>query len=201
MVAPIRPLDPALAAEIDKPVVRPFLALHIDFPDPVFVWTGLGTIRFNSEEWVGIGGVDANGNPVGIGSIDTIGEATDGSAAGLKATLIGIPPEWRDHLADQAVRGCLWETYIGALNETYQFVQAFKLLTKARLDTYQIVDGGADLSVVATGETRMLDQRRPAIKRYSDAYQQSKYPGDKFFQYMPQMVDVPVLWAKAAQGV
>ena len=200
MVDPIRPLDPALSAEIAKPVVRPFMAINIAFPDPVYIWTGLGTISFaDYDEWIGIGGVNASGKPVAIGSIDTIGEGTDGSATGIKCTLVGIPPEHRDHLVDQALRGCIWQVYVGALNETYQYVQAYKLLTKAKLDTFQIVDNGNDLSCIVTGESRMIDQRRPAIKRYSDNYQQAKYPGDRFFEYMPKMVDIPVLWAKANQ--
>lgn len=199
MARKIRALPAALEAEVAKPVVKPFLAVHIAFPDPVWIWTGLGEIKFADAEWIGIGGVDGDGNPVGIGSIDTIGEGTDGSATGIKVTLVGIPEEWRDHLEDQAVRGVGFEIYVGALNETYQQVQAYKLLTKAKLDGYQILDAGPDLSVIATGESRMIDQRRPAIKRYTDSYQQRKYPGDRFFEYMPQLPSVPILWAKARQ--
>jgi len=195
----VRPLPATLSAEIAKPVVRPFLAVHIAFPDPVWIWTGLGTIGFADAEWIGIGGVDTEGNPAGIGSIDTIGEGTDGSATGIKCTLVGIPPEYRDDLVDQAVRGVLFEIYVGALDETHQKVVAYKLLTKAKLDAYRIIDGGNDLSVEAIGESRMIDQRRPTIRRYTDAYQQAKYPGDRFFEYQGQMAEIPVLWGKASQ--
>lgn len=194
----VRPLDPAFAAEIAKDVVKPFFAVSIDLPDPVFIWTGTGGIEFADEEWVGIGGVDSAGNAVAIGALETIGEGTDGSATGVKVTLVGIPSEHREHLEQQAVRGAEFRVYIGALNETRQIVQAYKLLTKAKLDSYQIVDG-TDLSVIVTGESRMLDQRRPSIKRYTDAAQQRKYPGDRFFEYMPQLPSIPILWAKAKQ--
>lgn len=194
----VRPLDPALAAEIAKDVVKPFFAVSIALPDPVFIWTGTGGIKFADEDWVGIGGVDSAGNAVVIGALETIGEGTDGSATGVKVTLVGIPSEHREHLEQQAVRGAEFRVYIGALNETRQIVQAYKLLTKAKLDSYQIVDG-TDLSVIVTGESRMLDQRRPSIKRYTDAAQQRKYPGDRFFEYMPQLPSIPILWAKAKQ--
>lgn len=194
----VRPLDPALSAEIAKDVVKPFFAVSIALPDPVFIWTGTGGIEFAGEDWIGIGGVDSAGNAVAIGALETIGEGTDGSATGVKVTLVGIPSEHREHLEQQAVRGAEFRVYIGALNETRQIVQAYKLLTKAKLDSYQIVDG-ADLSVIVTGESRMLDQRRPSIKRYTDAAQQRKYPGDRFFEYMPQLPSIPILWAKAKQ--
>lgn len=186
----IRELSPALADEIEKPELRPFLGLHIDLPDPVFAVTGNATIRYANEDWTAIGG---------IGSIDTIGEGTDGSSVGVKATLFQVPAEFRDDIADQAVRGCLYELYVGALDAAYQQVIGFKQIWKGRLDTYDIVDAGETISVTAGGESRMRDQRRPAIKRFTDWWQQRKYPGDRAFEYAAKMVEVPVLWAKAKQ--
>jgi hypothetical protein len=186
----IRDLPPELADEIDKPELRPFLGLHIDLPDPVFAVTGNATIRYAGEEWTAIGG---------IGAIDTVGEGTDGSAVGVKATLYSVPSEFREDVADQAVRGCLYELYVGALDESYSEVLGFKQIWKGRLDTYDIADAGDTITVSAGGESRMRDQRRPAIKRFTDWWQQRRYPGDLAFQYVARMVEVPILWAKAKQ--
>lgn len=188
-----RNLPPALAAALDQPVINPFLALRIELPDPVYVFTGLGTIIFDDADgatrtWLGAGG---------LGAIDTVGEVTDGSAAGIKASLFEIPSEFRADIAKQAVRGVVFEVYAGALNETFQQVEATALVWKGRLDDYKITDGGTTLSVEVTGESRAIDQRRPAIKRFTDEYQQRKYPGDRFFEYVPQMTEVSILWAKA----
>ena len=181
---------PALAAEIEKPELRPFLGVHIDLPDPVYAVTGNATISYAGEEWTAIGG---------IGQIDTIGEGTDGSATGVKATLYQVPSEFRDDVADQAVRGCLYELYVGALAPNYQDVVGFKLVWKGRLDSYDITDAGESLTVSAGGESRMRDQRRPTIKRFTDWWQQRKYPGDLAFQYVSRMAEIPILWAKARQ--
>jgi hypothetical protein len=186
----IRDLPPALADEIKKPELRPFLGLHIDLPDPVFAVTGNATIRYAGEEWTAIGG---------IGSIDTVGEGTDGAAVGVKATLFSVPSEFRDDVADQAVRGCLYELYVGALDEAYTDVIGFKQIWKGRLDSYDIADAGDTITVSAGGESRMRDQRRPAIKRFTDWWQQRKYPNDLAFEYVSRMVEVPILWAKAKQ--
>lgn len=186
----IRDLPTALADEIDKPELRPFLGLHIDLPDPVFAVTGNATIRYAGEEWTAIGG---------IGAIDTVGEGTDGASVGVKATLMQIPSEFRDDVADQAVRGCLYELYVGALDASYSEVLGFKQIWKGRLDSYDIADAGDTITVSAGGESRMRDQRRPAIKRFTDWWQQRRYPGDLAFQYVSRMVEVPILWAKAKQ--
>lgn len=187
----LRDLDPALTAEVEKPELRPFLGVHIDLPDPVFAVTGNATIAYAGNEWTAIGG---------LGQIDTIGEATDGSAVGVKATLYEVPAEFRDDIADQAVRGCLYELYVGALDAAYREVVGFKLLWKGRLNSYDITDGGETLTVSAGGESRQIDQRRPAIKRFTDWWQQRRYPGDLAFQYVAKMVEVPILWAKASQS-
>lgn len=187
----LRDLDPNLQSEIEKPELRPFLGVHIDLPDPVFAVTGNATIAYGGETWSAIGS---------LGQIDTVGEGTDGSATGVKATLYQIPSEFRDDIADQAVRGCLYELYVGALDPSYREVVGFKNIWKGRLDTYEIVDAGETITVTAGGESRMRDQRRPAIKRFTDWWQQRRYPGDLGFQYVSRMVEVPILWAKSKQS-
>jgi hypothetical protein len=192
-----RDLDPALESAIEEQVVRPFMAVFIDLPDPVWVWTGVGMLPFN----------DADGNPqewLGAGhapySIDTIGEATDGSAQGVRVALSQIPAEFREDIALQAVRGVAFEVYVGALNETMQAVTATNLLWKGRLDEYKVSDAGDSITVEITGESRGIDQRRPSIKRFTNEYHQRLHPGDKFFEYVPQMVEVAVLWGAASQN-
>lgn len=186
----LRDLDPGLQGEIEKPELRPFLGVHIDLPDPVFAVTGNATIAYGGETWSAIGG---------LGQIDTVGEGTDGSSVGVKATLYQVPAEFRDDVADQATRGCLYELFVGALDPGYKNVIGFKNIWKGRLDTYEIVDAGETITVTAGGESRMRDQRRPAIKRFTDWWQQRKYPGDLAFQYVKAMVEVQILWAKARQ--
>lgn len=186
-----RELDEALAEALAERVVRPFLAVHIDFPDPVHGWTGGGEIAFNDAVWTGL---------EGIASIDPIGESTDGTATGFSVTLNRVPADFAGDLIDQSVRGVAFEIYVGALDEAMQTVIGTKLAWRGTLQSYKIIDSGDTLTVVAGGESRMIDQRRPAIKRFTDEYQQSKYPGDKFFEYVPQLVEVSILWAKADQA-
>lgn len=191
-----RDIPAGLATAIEAPVVRPFLALRIELPDPVYVFTGSGTITFNdsdgiSRNWLGAGG---------LGALESIGESTDGSATGIRAALYQIPSEFRPDIAQQAVRGAKMEIYVGALNETYQTVDAVVLLSRYKLDQYKITDGGDTLSVEVTGESRAIDGRRPAVKRFTNEYQQRKHAGDKFFEYVPKMTEVPILWAKASQN-
>jgi len=190
-----RDLPPELEAAIAEPVVRPFLAVRIELPDPALVWTGIGTLIFddsdgNSREWQGAGAV---------GSMDTVGEETSGSATGVRVSLNAIPSDFRDDIADQAERGALFEVYAGALNETYQEIVAVKLIWKGTVNEYKITDAGSSLSVEITGESRAIDQRRPAIRRFTHEEQQRRSPGDLVFEYLPRMSEVQVIWGKQEQ--
>ena len=102
-----RELPPELEAELLKSGMAPFIALFIDFPDPVRAFTGRGRMVLDGEEYLGIHG---------IASIDTIGETTSGSAVGAKATLLQVPSEFAPDIADQAVRGVAYQIFAGAFN-------------------------------------------------------------------------------------
>lgn len=188
-----RDLDAGLEAAIEEQVVRPFLALRIDTPDPVYVFTGTGTMSFPdadgvTREWIGAGDV---------GAIDTLGETTDGTASGFKATLFRVPAEFRDDIADQAVPGVKVDVGLGAFDVTYQTLEGFSWLNRFKLDEFKITDAGDTLSVQVSGENRAIDKNRPAIKRFTDEAQQRAHAGDKFFEFVSQMAEISILWAKA----
>lgn len=189
-----RDLGTALEEAVEQPVVKPFIAVRIELPDPVYAFTGIGTLTFDDSngterEWIGAGE---------LGGIDAVNESTDGSATGIKVTLLQVPAEFRDDIADQAERGALFEVYVGAveLGDAWHSVIATKMLWRGRVDDYRITDGGTNLGVEISGESRQIDQRRPAIKRFTNEYQQRKHPGDLFFQFVDQMAEVSILWAK-----
>lgn len=147
-------------------------------------------IQFNGVIWEAVGA---------LGSLDFGSETTDGSAGGVKAMLLQIPSDYRDDLTDQAVRGCLAEVFVGVLDETFTSVIGFKRIRRGTVQGYDIDDQGSTISVTVTIETKAINQRLPAQKRFTDEWQQRKYPGDLFFQYVSQMAEVPILWAAASQ--
>lgn len=182
-----RDLSGGLGTEIAKPVLRPFFAVYIALPDPVAAWTGVGTLSFGGRDYDGTGA---------FGSVSTIGEGADGSAVGVSVTLSGIDPAFGDDILGQPYRGKTFELYVGALAEDYQSIAAApKLIWKGRVDSVDLTDG-EQLAVTLTAESRMRDQGRPRIRRYTNAEQQRRYPGDRYFEYAQQMVEVSVMWGK-----
>ncbi|WP_420141766.1 hypothetical protein [Sphingomonas sp.] len=186
-----RSLPTGLQNAVDQSVVAPFFAISIALPDPVTVWTGTGILTFDGREWIGAGGV---------GTLDIMGEQTDGSATGVSVSLLNVPEEFRSDIIDQATRGAPMELWYGALSPDYSAIVGVRKVWTGRLDTYDVDDAGASITVTITGESRARDQQRPAIKRFTSEYQQKTYPADQFFDYLPQLAEVQILWAKGDQG-
>ncbi len=183
-----RDLADGLASEIVKPALRPFFAVHIALDDPVSGWTGAGPLTFGGRTYEGTGA---------FGSVGTVGEGADGAAVGIQTTLSGIDPEFGDDVLGQEYRGKAFELYVGAVDEAYtSTVAAPKLLWKGAVDKVELADG-EQLSVTVTAESRMRDQGRPRIRRFTDQEQRRRFSGDLFFEYLPQLVEVSILWGKA----
>jgi hypothetical protein len=194
-----RPLPSALETAVDEPVVRPFSVLLIDLPDPVYVFSGLGQLVFDDAD-----GVTAGMDRRGQDRRDRHGRRDDGRQRDRDPSdpvRCAEPSFATTSTTDQqAVRGVKFDYGIGVFNETFSSVDAVAWLHRYRLDQYKITDAGATLSVEVTGESRSIDQRRPAIKRFTDEYQQRMHPGDRFFEYVPQMSRCRSCGTKAEQS-
>ncbi len=57
--------------------------------------------------------------------------------------------------------------------------------------TYQL---GSTATLRLTAESRLVDWARPRVLRYNDADHQARHPGDKFFQYTENQVEVVHRW-------
>lgn len=173
--------------EIAKTVLNPFYALHIDLGDPVYAWSGIGTITFGGHEWDGVGS---------YGGYGSLTEASDGTASQMTFLLSGIDQTFYTYLVEQPYRNALCQLWVGALDEGFTAIVAGPLvLYQGRLTAVDLVDG-AEVSIQITVERSSRDQTRQRVRRYSDYEQQRRYPADKFFEYCQQMQTVTVLWGR-----
>lgn len=182
-----RDLPELLAADLASPNRRPFLAVHMALADPVSAWTGLGPLSFGGRTYLGTGR---------FGSIEPAGESDDGGAGGLRLTLGGIPPAMEADIMEQAYRGATIELFAGTTDPTFKLASGPKRLERMIIDTVEIVHGD-ELTLSIGAETRMRDQGRPRIRRYTDAEQQRRFPGDRFFEYLPSLQEVSIPWGRS----
>jgi hypothetical protein len=184
-----RQLPAALRDEIEAPELRPFFAVSIDLPDPVYAWSGVGEITFDGKTFDGVGS---------LGGISAISEQADGTASGISLTLSGIDPEFTQYLINQPYRGAHTAVYVGALDAGFAEVVAWKRLSTWRLNAVSIVDDESGMTITVECEGAFIDQTRARVRRFTNEEQQRRYPGDKFFEYMAAMQEVRVIWGPEA---
>lgn len=184
-----RELPAQLQNEIEAPELRPFFAVSIALPDPVYAWSGIGEITFDGKTFDGVGS---------LGGVSAISEQADGTASGLSLSLSGIDPDFTQYLIEQPYRGAQVDLYIGTLNEGFSEVASWKRLSRWRLNAVSVVEDESGLQVNVECEGAFIDQARARVRRFTNEEQQRRYPGDKFFEYMAAMQEVRVIWGPEA---
>lgn len=165
----------------------PFLFLvQLDFSLPLRVCSAPYDVEWNGYTWSGIGM---------LGNIEPIQEQGSLEATGVSLTLSGVPSELvAASLAEHYQgRGC--QIWFAPLRADLQLaVQPIRLFF-GRMDTMSTEVGETAVITIAA-ESRMVDWQRARARRYNNEDQQSRYPSDRGFEYVPQMVEKQLMWGR-----
>lgn len=174
-------MQSAVAAEVLRPVTM--LKLLLD-SGTVAVHSALGTITHDGVDYLGVGE---------YGSISEIQEGHRIAPSGVVATLSGIPSEYLSLVVGEHYQGRNAEVYLAALDEDHQLIVDPALAFRGRVD-YADVQLGKEAAIALSIESRLVDWRRPRIRRYTHEDQQAQYPGDMGLEYVAAMADKPIIW-------
>lgn len=91
-MALIRDVPTAMQAALDSGSFHPVIMVHLDWPDaPVFAHSGVGTISFDGQDWLGVGK---------FGAISLPEEAEGIAATAATFRLLALPDEVFERLSD-----------------------------------------------------------------------------------------------------
>lgn len=134
---------------------------------------------------------------LGLGSIEPIIE-TDDEQQGLSFTVSGVP--------DAAVAMVLAEKFQGRAvtvrmavvdRSTDPGTVLVEDATWQGLLDVPILEDGATPTVRITAEHQLVAWDEPVGAMYSDADQQERHPGDRFFEYTASLVEATIIWPSA----
>lgn len=141
------------------------------------------------QSWTGLGG---------LVSLDPIRETGDVESIGLRATLVGfdtsIQPSPTALALSTPVQGSACSIWLGILTDNYQLIGTPSLEFQGRIDTLSIIEEGSTATMSINMESRFASILRPNVRRMTDRDQQSLYPGDKFFEFLPQMREKAIIF-------
>ena len=218
-----RDLSTGLLSTLDDNVIYPFFAIELKFDDNIIrTWSGLGTLVYNSVEWVGTGE---------LLSISSIEETSEIAVKGATITMSGIPSELLSLAIGEPYQGRECVIYFGTFDKTqtveYQANGFEPELVADFANDYYVLEGTngdqtfgygvANLSEIFTGymdtmdisegpdtctiemrvENKLIDLERARVARFTSGYQKSIYPGDLGLDFVESLQDRPISWGKA----
>lgn len=163
------------------------------------------TVKWNTFDWIGVGNV---------GSISAIEESSDLGVKGVEMTLTGVPTDlisvafledyqWKPvyiYMAPMSLDLTLnanWDTYplIDSITDTIDVYGGLPpaLIFSGRIDKMDI-RFGKTATIILRAESRLIDWKRPKIRRYNNEDQKIRFPNDRGFEYIERIANATIQW-------
>lgn len=181
-------LETAVAGEIVRPAY--LLELRLDSGD-VNVWSGTGTLNWNSKNWDGLGA---------MGSISGLTEASDLSDTVMRATLSHIPiatlPDFVDEFTTNDPVGREFDLHLALFNADGSLGAGDVItLTTGFIDSASMIDGeGGAVQIDLVSEAARL--RRTRVYRFTAQHQEDLFAGDLGLEFVTDL-DEEIRWGAA----
>lgn len=164
---------------------KPLLLVKMQFDSGFLrLWSGRGDLEFNSETYLGVGD---------MGRLSQVEEGIEQRAFGITFELSGIPASFVSLALSEELQNRKAEFWLGFFDDDYVLITDPILVFRGRMDTMD-VQIGETATIAVTVESRLIDWNRPRIRRYTDADQQERFPGDKGFQFMSDASEREINW-------
>ena len=155
-----------------------------------------GAVRLHSA----LGPLTVGGNTyTGTGRLGQVSAAEEDSELArtpVTLTLAGLPTDLLAVVLGEDFGGRRATLSLGYLDPvTMQLVADPFVLYRGRMDTVS-VEQGDTLSISVAVESRFAAWDRPKERRFNDADQQGRHPGDRFFEFAEQATEKELQWGR-----
>jgi hypothetical protein len=179
-----RGLSATNQAEVDAAHLHEVVLVKFDFDTPVYVHSGIGTITYNSNDYLGVGH---------FGGIGIARESENLGPASLELTLSGVTTGYVTEALDA---GNLYDkvtVYVGYRQDDGTLVDDPWVCWSGWYETDAIsLDVESSVKITCQHDLAFLSEK--AGDRYSDEDQQSKYSGDVGLEFTSAMSTTDLLW-------
>ncbi|MGO4304186.1 hypothetical protein [Cupriavidus sp. RAF12] len=181
-----RALDGSVVNAVTAGHVPYLYFVQMDFTQALRLCTAGYNVDWNGSTWLGVGMV---------GSIDLIEEQASLEAIGVRLTMAGVPSDLISTALGEQYQGKPCQIWVAPLREDLQLVAQPVRVFYGRMDTMSVEVGDTSTITVAA-ESRMVSWDKPRVRRFNNEDQQSRYPGDRGFEFVAQMVEKQLLWGR-----
>lgn len=160
--------------------------VQMAFSQPVRLCTAPYNVEWAGQTWVGMGS---------LGGIDPMREQAALEATGVRITLSGIPTDTIALALGEQYQGKALQIWFAPLTDDLRLVSDPVRIFTGRMDTMDVeLDVTASISLSA--ESKMVTWDTPRVRRYNHEDQQVRFPGDRGFEFVAQMVEKQLVWGR-----
>ena len=169
-----RDISTAILNALDDDVIKPFFAVELLFDGSkvLRLWTGLGTLSYEGNDWAGAGS---------LLNVSAVEETSDLGVRGAVLSMSGVPTE--------IIALALTEPYQGRICNLYFGINPDQMNIQEDVESSTI-----ELAV----ENKLIDLERARTSRFTSAYQKSIYPGDLGLDFVEDLQDKEIVWGRSA---
>ena len=179
-----RDIGAANAATVQGSHVHIVNLVSIAFDDPVYAHSGYGQISYNGN------------NYLGVGSLGAISEAKESEVLGpssITLTLSGIDPKMLAEALDSSNYGALVTIYEGYRQDDGTLVEDPWVFWRGTVEyATSSEDQESTINLLCQHDLAVVDERDNS--RFTDEDQLQRYPGDRIFEFITQMLDLRLEW-------
>lgn len=170
--------------------IHPVLFVKMEFDGgDVNLHSELGDISFGGDTYTGVGK---------LGEISPANEVSDLSQSQINLTLSGLPNDLISIFLGEQYQGRLATVFLGYFNlTTHILVDTPTIIYRGLIDTPDF-DQGQTFSISLSVGNRFAAWNTPNIRRYNNANQQVRYPGDNGLRFIEKTTNKTVVWGGAS---
>ena len=187
-----RNITSAFNTAITNKVVRPIMAVELDFSDGVLkMWNGYGNLTMtaggSSKTFTG------QGDLLGITGIE---ESSTLSMSGITLTLAGIKSSLISTALSASYTNKNGAVYLGLFDASQNVIADVYTIFKGKMDVLNIQEGHETTVITLKLESRLITFEKPANRMYTLEDQQVDFSSDIGFEFIPDLQDKEIIWGK-----
>ena len=177
--------------EINASHLHEVVLVKMQFDTPVYAHSGIGTITYDSNDYLGVGD---------FGSVSNATETEQLRPASLTLQLSGVDSTLLTEALDSGNYGDVVTLYVGYRQDDGTLVDDPWLLWRGTYDFSTITRGNSNIvNVIVQHDLAVLDEVDSS--RFTDEDQQSRFTGDTGFEYVTDMNNLKLQWGgQTVQG-
>ena len=188
-----RNITTAFKNAITSKVVRPIMAVELDFSDGVLrMWNGYGNLTMtadgSSKTFTG------QGDLLSLTSID---ESSTLSMSGITLTFAGIKSSLISTALSAGYTNRNGAVYLGLFDASQNVIADVYTIFKGKMDVLNIQEGPLTSVITLKLESRLVTFEKASNRMYTLEDQQVDFSNDVGFEFIPDLQDKEIIWGKA----